>query len=253
MDRSVERCCHRRPSLLKDGGEREDKAGAAIARATAARKEHDRLVAALAAKEASAAERETAAAHKEAAAEATLLAAGQWERTAGEREAQMGQRAKELETAMLATENAGREVHRELELARSALESLAQADEALTEALPVLLTMLVTLFDSQTTSKLSIDELMTLRKLLGALLAGVREARRADGHLGALLNLSRGRRHRDGQAKAFDRRVDRAGRVMRRVAHGQRPHLIGREDVVVLGPNGDGTVGLPTREVEHMT
>ena len=43
----------------------------------------------------------------------------------------------------------------------------------------MLLTMLLTLFDSQTQSKLSIDELMSLRKLLGALLAGVREARRA--------------------------------------------------------------------------
>ena len=65
---------------------REDLAGAAGAKATAAAAEHERRTAGLAAKEASAEERERAAAAAAAAAEATLLAAGQWERSAAERE-----------------------------------------------------------------------------------------------------------------------------------------------------------------------
>ena len=50
---------------------------------------------------------------------------------------------------------------------------------ALVEALPVMLTMLLVLFDSQTQSKLTVEEMLTLRRLLGALLEGVREAHRA--------------------------------------------------------------------------
>ena len=113
--------------------EREDKAGAAVAKATAAAQEHERRIAGLAAKEASADERERAAAQGAAAAEATLLAAGQWERSAGEREAALAARAKEVDDKLLATEAASNEARRNLELARVARDGLAEADIALTD------------------------------------------------------------------------------------------------------------------------
>ena len=136
MNRRAKALDHREEQLrdaLVDLREREDKAGAAIAKSTALVTEHKRQIQTLQAKEASAEQRERQAAQQSAAAEATLLAAGQWERHAGEREAALTQRGKELEVAMIATENAGREVQRELDMARAARVSLADADAALSE------------------------------------------------------------------------------------------------------------------------
>ena len=113
--------------------EREDKAGAAIARATALAQEHERRNVSCGAKEAAADEREKAAGQASAAAEATLLAAGQWERNAGSARRRWRRAGRSLEATMLATEEAGREVSRNLDLARSALGSLSQAEEALDE------------------------------------------------------------------------------------------------------------------------
>ena len=119
--------------VLVDLREREDKAGAAIAKSAAIAQEHERRIQSLAVKESVAEQRERHAAQQSAAAEATLLAAGQWERHAGERESALSARGKELELAMLATENAGREVARELDMARAARASLADTDTALQE------------------------------------------------------------------------------------------------------------------------
>ena len=136
LNRRAKALDHREEQLrnaLVDLREREDKAGAAIAKSSALAQEHERRIQSLAAKELAAEQRERQAAQQSAAAEATLLAAGQWERHAGEREAARAARGKELEATIVATENAGREVRRELDAARAARASLADADAALAE------------------------------------------------------------------------------------------------------------------------